>query len=236
MLLVLLVVLVAALVVADRVGHSYAEKTVAQQLGKQAAFTSPPTVRIEGVPFLTQAAAGTYDHVVVDGSGLSLGQLHDVGFHADLHGVHVPLSDALGGRVRTVPVDRADGAVVIPYAEFARQTGIDGLTITESGGRLTVTAPVEVDVAFLHERFDVVADGRVAAAGGGRDDLALSVDNIRVAGVSLPGAAVDYISSYLNDRVTLPPLPYGLQLQAVTPAADGLHVAVGGTDLTVGTS
>ena len=229
-LLVVAALVVAGLAVGDRVAHSYAEKTVADQLGRQAPFTAPPDVTVDGVPFLTQAVSGTYEHVTVDGSGLTLGQLRDVRFHADLRGVHVPLSDALSGTVRRIPVDRAAGEVVVSYAEFARQTGIDGLTITEVGGTLTVTAPVEVDVAFLHERFDVVADGTVAADG---DDLALSVRNIRVAGVSLPGVAVAFISDYLNDRVTLPALPYGLQLRSVTAAGDGLHVAVGGTGLTI---
>lgn len=223
---------VAALVVGDRVALSYAQKTVAEKLGGQAPFTSAPEVTADGFPFLTQAVSGKYQHITVDGSGLTLGSLRDVRFHADLHGVHVPLSDVLSGTVRTIPVDRADGDVVISYAEFARQTGIDGLTITQKDGKLTVTAPVRVKLAFFDETFDVVGDGRIAAAKGS-NDLQLSVDGIAVAGVSLPGFAVSFISDYLNDQVTLPDLPYGLQLQSVTAQDDGLHVAVAGTGLTI---
>lgn len=233
MLSVLVVLLVVAVLVGDGYARSYAERTVAEKLTGTGPFSTAPTVRIDGSPFLTQAVRGRYEHVTVDGSGLTLGELRDVRFHADLRGVRVPLSDVLSGSVRSVPVERAEGQVVISYAEFARQTGIDGLRITEDGGKLTVTAPVRVKVLFLNETFDVAADGTVAANGG---DLALTVSGIRVAGVSLPGFAVNYIEDYLNDRVTLPALPYGLQLQSVTPEADGLHVAVRGTDLDIATS
>jgi hypothetical protein len=229
--LAVVVVLVGAAVVADRVALSYAQRAVAEQLGRQDVFSSEPTVHLGGFPFLTQAVSGDYDHVTVDGRGLTLGSLRGVTFHADLQGVHVPLSDALGGTVRTIPVDRASGQVVVPYSEFARQTGIDGLTITPDDGGLTVRAPVRVQLAFFDETFDVVADGNVAASGG--NDLQLTVDRIRVAGISLPGLAVDFIEKYLNGRVTLPALPYGLRLQSVTPRGDGLHVAVGGTGLVV---
>lgn len=231
-LLVVVVVLVVGLVVADRYAASYAERTVAAKLTGTGPFTAAPQVDIEGSPFLTQAAGGDYRHVTVDGSGLTLGTLHDVRFHADLRGVHVPLSDVLSGSVHDVPVDRAEGTVVISYAEFARQTGVTGLTVTEKAGRLTVRAPVEVKVSFFHKTFDVEADGTVAAKG---NDLALSVAHIRVAGISLPGFAVSYISDYLNRRVTLPTLPYGLQLRSVAAADDGLHVTVGGTGLTITT-
>ncbi len=232
MLLVLVVLVVGALVVGDRVALSYAEKTVAAKLGGQAPFTSPPDVTADGFPFLTQAVAGNYRHITVDGSGLTLGSLRDVRFHADLRGVHVPLTDVLGGEVRSIPVDTADGSVVVSYAEFARQTGIDGLTIAEKDGKLTVTAPVRVKVLFVDETFDVVADGRVAANPAG-DGLDLSVDGIRVAGVSLPDFALSYITKYLQNQVALPALPYGLKLRSVTAQADGLHVAVGGTGLTI---
>lgn len=235
MLLTVVVLLVVALAACDRVAHSYAEKTVAERLGQQSPFTSAPTITADGFPFLTQVLRGNYRHIHVNGSGLTLGDLHDVEFRADLYGVRVPLSNVLDGQVTRIPMDHAEGDVVISYAEFARLTGIKDLTITQQDGKLTVTAPVTVDIAFVHETFDVVADGTIAAAGGGKGDLALAVQNIRVAGVSLPKFAVSYISGYLNDQVTLPALPYGLTLQSVQAKDDGLHVAVAGRDLTITT-
>lgn len=229
-LLITLVVLGVLLVVADRLTLGFAEKAVADRLAGQAPFTTAPTVKAAGFPFLTQAVGGTYRDVTVSGSGLTLGQLQGVGFDADLHGVHVPLSSVVKRSVDRIPIDTAQGTVVIPYAEFARLTSIDGLTITESGGRLTVAAPVKVDVAFVHETFDVVADGRVALVG---QDLQLRVENIRVAGVSLPSVAVNAASDLLNSKVTLPSLPYGLQLTSVEAQGDGLHVAAAGRDLTI---
>lgn len=220
--------LVGLLVAADRVGLALAERTVEERLTGQPPFSTAPQVHAEGFPFLTQVLGGSYRHIQVSGRGLTLGQLHGVGFEADLHGVHVPLSALARGQVDVVPVDRADGTVVIPYAEFARATGVSGLRLTESDGRLTATAPVKVP--YVGRTVDVVADGRIALSG---QRLELTVDNIRVAGVSLPGVVVRAASDLINSAVTLPALPYGLQLRTVSSRADGLHVTAHGDHLTI---
>lgn len=227
-LLVLVVVLGGLFVAVDRVAVHYAERAVAQRLGGRAPFTTDPEVTAGGFPFLTQAVAGDYRHITVSGSGLTLGQLQGVGFRADLRGVRVPLSDVLSGSVGTIPVDRADGEVVVPYSELARQTGIADLAITEQDGVLRVTAPVAVKVLFLDQTFDVVGRGTVVTTG---NNLQLSVDQIQVAGVTLPQQAVEFIQGYLNAQIRLPALPYGLILRSATARSDGLHVGVGGENL-----
>jgi hypothetical protein len=67
--LVFLLIVAGILVVADRVGASYAERTigdrVAQQLTDQQATSEQPDVTIAGVPFLTQVLAGKYQEIKI---------------------------------------------------------------------------------------------------------------------------------------------------------------------------
>lgn len=227
-LVVLLLLVVVGLVAADRLGRHYAEHAVSERLAGRPPFTTAPQVQALGSPFLTQVVTGRYDDIHVTGSGLTLGDIHGVQFDSTLRGVHVRALDAVRGKVSRIPVDDAVGTVLIPYAEFARLTKVPGLAITVSSGQVTVTAPVTVP--FINKTFDVVADGRVSLAGR---QLQLNVENVRVAGVSLPQLVVRTASDLLNSQIEIPALPYGLQLTQVTATDRGLLVAAAAKRVTI---
>ena len=67
--IVLLIIVGGILVVADRLGASYAERVisdrVAQQVANQKASSEKPEVTIEGVPFLTQVVKGRYQEIKI---------------------------------------------------------------------------------------------------------------------------------------------------------------------------
>ena len=65
-LLIVLVVLAALLVVADRVGVVVAENRLAGQIQQQLVLDSKPDVSIHGIPFLTQAIRGRYKDIRVE--------------------------------------------------------------------------------------------------------------------------------------------------------------------------
>src|SRR6266480_3369678 len=96
-LAVVFVLLLVALVIADRVAVSAADAAVEKRLAEQAPFgaSNKPDVSIRGFPFLTQALSGKYDDIEVSGDSLRLEQVSGVDFDAHMHGVHVPLSKAL---------------------------------------------------------------------------------------------------------------------------------------------
>jgi hypothetical protein len=210
-LLVLVVLLLGAAVVADRVGEGIAEERVAAQVAQRGGLAGPPSVDITGFPFLTQALRGRYDEVRVSLTAEQLGQPAGTTADVSLRGVQLPLADALSGSVQEVPVDRIDGAATLSYALLAAQLP-GGTTLAPEGGGVRVTRTVQV----LGRDFPLTAAGTVGLAG---QDLVVDVDE----------AAVDRAADLLDFRYPVPALPFGLQLTGVRAAPDGVHVAVEAT-------
>ncbi len=221
-LLVLLLVLGALLVIADRVGVSVAEDQVAGQVAAEGGLAGPPVVDIEGFPFLTQAVSGRYEQVRVRLSAADLGQPEGTTADVSLRGVQVPLSAALSGSVREVPVERIDGSATLSYDLLAAQLGGD-TRLERDGDGLRISRTVEL----LGQQLPLTASGQVTLEGS---DLVVDVDDAAGAGIELPGFLVDQANDLLDLRYTVPPLPFGLQLTDVTPGDDGVLVDLQATD------
>jgi hypothetical protein len=221
-LALLFVLLMGALVAADRVGVSVAEERVAAQIAQRAALTGPPAVEITGVPFLTQAVAGRYDEVRVRLTAEQLGQPAGTVAEVSLSGVRVPLSDVLSGSVQEVPVDRVQGTATLPYELITAQLSGDA-TLTPEGDGLRVTRDVEV----LGLRLALTAAGTVRLEQG---DLVVDVDDATAVGIDVPDVVLDRAADRLDIRYAVPALPFGLQLTGVDPGPDGVQVRFAGED------
>jgi hypothetical protein len=221
-LVVLVLVLAALLVVADRVGVSVAEDRVADRIAAEGQLAAPPEVDITGFPFLTQAVAGRYEEVRIDLTAADLGQPEGTRADVALRGVQVPLSDVLDGSVQEVPVERVDGTATLSYDLLAAQLG-PGTELARDGDGLRITRTVEL----LDRQVPLTASGQVTLEGS---DLVVDVEDAAGAGVDLPGFVVDQAADLLDLRYTVPPLPFGLRLTGVTPAADGVVVDLEATD------
>jgi hypothetical protein len=210
-LLVVLLLLLGLVVVADRVAVGVAERTVAQRLAAAGKLSGSPTVGIRGFPFLTQAVAGRYDDVRISLTAAELGR--PAGTRADiaLHGVHVPLSAVISGSVQKVPVDRIDGTATLSYDVLSAQLGGDA-TVRPEGAGLRITKTVEI----LGHTLPLTAAGTVTLAG---NDVVVDVQRAEGAGVAIPGPLVNRVSNLLDIRYKVPPLPFGLLVTAVRPAA-----------------
>jgi len=225
-LLVVVLVLGALFVIADRVGVAVAEDQVADRIAEQAGLPGPPEVDITGFPFLTQAVSGRYDEVRIELTPADLGQPDGTDADVALHGVEVPLSDVVSGSVQRVPVDRVDGTVTLSYELLSAQ--LEGDTRLErEGDGLRITRTVEL----LGQQVALTASGDVTLDGS---DLVVDVEEASGAGVELPEAVVGQASDLLDLRYTVPPLPFGLQLTAVRPADDGVVVDLEATGTVIG--
>jgi len=225
-LIVVLVVLGALFVIADRVGVAVAEDQVADRIAEQAGLPGPPEVDIAGFPFLTQALAGRYDDVHIQMTSADLGQPEGTDADVALHGVQVPLSDVLAGSVQQVPVDRVDGTATLSYALLSAQ--LEGDTRLErEGDGLRITRTVEL----LGQQVPLTASGDVTLEGS---DLVVDVEEASGAGVDLPEAVVSRASDLLDLRYTVPPLPFGLRLTGVHPTDDGVVVDLEATGTVIG--
>lgn len=223
MIVVLLVVAVLALagvgsVAADRRLHALAEQRAAAYLTEP--LGTDALVRVHGRRFLTQAMSGRYTDIEVTATGLSIGLLTGSTLHAHLEGVVLPLRDLRARTVRAVPVDHVHGELLIAYRELTRLAPVPGLDLRMRDGRLVASASLPIpglsQLARLH------GDAVLTITDGG--GVGLRVRNLRVAGVSVSSLVLNQLVPALAFTVPLPPLPYGLQLERLTPTADGLEV------------
>jgi LmeA-like phospholipid-binding len=143
-ILIVLGVLVVLLLVADRVASVYAGKSAARYLDKRADFASSPTVDIKGFPFLTQAFSGRYRDVEIRSGTVTVGSVRASSLDVHLRGAHLPLSDAFGGTITSLPVDSITGTVTFSYPELVRLSNIPDLSLSDSQGALVVTATLKV--------------------------------------------------------------------------------------------
>ena len=216
-LLIVLVVLAALLVVADRVGVVVAQNRLAGQIQQQLDLDRQPDVSIRGIPFLTQAVRGTYRDIRVQLPDVDAGDVQNVAIDARLQGAHVSLSDALGGNVDRIPVDQISGTLLIPYDELAQASGISGLKITRDGNSLRLTGSVTV----LGRSIDAEAVGRVEVTDG---RIAINAEQAKVAGIPVPKPVLDEAARLLSFRVQPRNLPLNLRITAVRIADSGLLV------------
>jgi DUF2993 family protein len=220
--LVLLLLVVVVLVVADRVAVRIAEGRVAEQIAGRGGLAGTPDVDITGVPFLTQAAAGTYRDVRVELTADELGQPAGTRADISLRGVHVPLSDVLSGSVQQVPVDRVDGTATLSYELLAQQLGGD-TTLAADGDRLRITGTIQV----LGLDLPLTAVGTVRLDG---QDVVLDVQSASAGGANVPAPVLRRAAEQLDLRYPIPALPFGLQVTGVRPGAEGVDVRVTATD------
>lgn len=207
--------------VADPIAEDVAEDRVAEALRIGGDLAGTPEVDVTGWPFLTQAVSGTYDDVRISLTAEDLGRPEGTRADVVLRGVHVPLSDALSGSVREVPVDRIDGTATLSYALLSQELGADTV-LRRDGEGLRVTRTVEV----LGYTVPLTAVGRVSLDG---QDVVVDVEQASADGVDVPRYVVDRAERLLDLRYPVE-LPYGLRLTGVRPAEDGVDVTAEATD------
>ena len=216
-LLIVLVVLAALLVAADRIGVVVAQNRLASEIQQQLDLDAKPDVSIRGIPFLTQAIRGTYKDIRMQLPDVDAGDVQDLAVDARLQGAHVSLSDALGGNVDRIPVDQISGTLLIPYDQLARASGISGLTITREGDSLRLTGSVQV----LGRSIKAEAVGRVEVNDG---RIAINAEQAKVAGIPVPQPVLDEAARLLSFRVQPQNLPLNLRITAVHLTDTGLLV------------
>ena len=210
-------VLVVAVLLLDRVLLAHAEQRAAEVLS--APFGHPATVRVRGGSFLPQALRGRYRDVEVLGT-LRVGEIAGATLVAHLTNAHLPLRQLLGGRARELPCERVSGRLLLPYAELARIAPIPGLALTFEGERLMASAALPVP--GISQLARVGGEAVLTLLPGG--DVWLRIRGVSVAGLTLPGLVLNQLLPTLNVPIPLPPLPFGLRLDELRPAANGLVV------------
>jgi hypothetical protein len=219
-LLVVVLLLIGGFVLADRIAARVAAHRVSKRLGEHQPFTTPPEVTIKGFPFFTQALRGVYSDIAVSGDHVSVVtrsgvRISDLSFSANLRGAHLPLSDALGGHVQELPVDKIDGKLTVPFDQLDKLAD-KNVTFGHAGSDIVVTGSVTLPVVGTVTgnavgRFTFV-DGR----------LMVRLTSARLIGVPLPASLAQNVINALTPQLDLPTLPYKLQVTDVRASEGGV--------------
>ena len=212
-----LVLLVVVVVVADRAGARFAERTASTYLAE--ALGRPPVVRVHGRPFLTQVVRGRYPDVEVSCAGLQIASIEGAVLRAHLYDVLLPPGDVIARRVTSLLCGRLDGLVLLPYRELARVSRVPGMSLNHDGERLV--ASMSVPLPGVSQLARASGRARLSVVGG---VVWLRVRGLSVAGISLPSRMLEQLLPSVNVPIPLPTLPYGLRVDELTPVAAGLLV------------
>ncbi len=227
-LAVVVVALVLCAVVGDRLAASAAQRAVAIKARDAALLRTNPRVKITGFPFLTQAARGKYDKITVTTHDIHRGGLRLDTVAATFYGVHVGLGSALAGKVRSVPIDRSTGHLLVTATDLNAFLAARKVSVNIVGTSLSVSAQ-----PLLGGR-RVAVNGNYTVTVSGRDLVFTPVPgSLQSGGVPLPAGSVAAASSALSLRVDTGVLPFGLTLRQVTLTDDGLDVSATATGLVV---
>jgi hypothetical protein len=207
------VLLVLAFVVTDRVVAATAERAITDRIGQSVPGAASVETSIHGVPVLTQALRGSLDHVTVTLAGVpsaSGGPTIDSAV-VDLYGVSVG-SPRTAQRVEVrADVSTAELQKVLGDAWRLRPDG-DAFAVAWTGG-----LPVEARVV------PGVRDGKLVL-----DLESVTVLGVHVDGSSVPTAVTDQIASLAS---SVGRLPLGLTPTSVAVTPHGVELVATGTDV-----
>jgi hypothetical protein len=233
-LLILLVVLGALLVVADRVGANVAEQRIADEVQKEltgrGVQSTKPEVGIGGFPFLTQVLSENYESISI--------LLRDVTATADQAGIRLPRLD-VEARDVSAPIDvlrggpgdivakTVEGTATIGYASVVELIEQPGLRLSERGGKLVAVLPVRL----FGQEFTLNGVADIEAVDG---KVRLRFSDLDAEGLPTNDAVRSAVNGYASDLsidVPLPALPFGIQVQRVRPLPEGLAVTATAKDV-----
>ena len=216
LVVVVLTVLFLALV-ADRAAARYRASVAQHRVACGAGLTEAPTVVLGGFPFLTQVASGRYTSVDVRARNVDLGDLTAAVVHANLAGVSlIPGGGVHAEHVRVY--------VTMAYSVLPAEVAGRRLTYRAAGDLLAISATAGTGDRDLP--VTVLAEVEIRG-----DAMTIRPRGVQVLGVATLGRSTG--AGVLQLSRELPPLPARLSYRSVTVAGDGLHVRIGGDDVTV---
>lgn len=215
-LLVLLVLVAVGLVVADRVGVRIAEDKIGEQVAAQYDLRQRPDVTIHGIPFLTQAIGGDYDHIEVEIGDWTQRGVTVTGVKVDMRGVAAPMSEVTKGSAANVTAKTATASAVVPYDVIKKEAPRGVKRIGPKGDDLEV----DLQGSYLGRPFTGTAVVQVRPTARGITVSPLSVGSN--GGPQIPVALVRQQFTWL---VPVASLPLGSRISRIEPTADGLRVS-----------
>ena len=209
-----LIVIVLVLVIGDRAANAYTENRMASQIQSSLALSGKPDVTIQGIPFLTQLAARTFNTVDVNASNETAGpggQLEIASLTATLHGMHIHGTNS-------ATVDQFTASALVTFTALAHAGGIpQGITLSADG-------PNQIKATVDILGFSSDATVKVTQVGG---------DKINVKVTDFGGLPSDVLGNLVNFNISIPKLPAGVTIKNISITQQGLKITAAGTNTTL---
>jgi hypothetical protein len=229
-LLVLLAVIVVLLLALDRIGVLIADQQIAKRVRTAQDLPNSPGVSIKGFPFLTQVLSGHYGQMDVTVHDVTRNGLTVDRVKVSAHGVSVPLGQVISGKVKEVPVDRADATVTISFANLnkyvATQVPAGVLAVSAAGDKLKLTGTLPFPPAVslsVQTSIDVASNS-----------ITLRPTSIDAVLSSIPGgqALKSMVAKFFTVKLPISQLPFGISLKSATVEKDAVVITASATGLT----
>jgi hypothetical protein len=236
-LVAIILVVLAIAVVADRVAAKAAtdelkSRIAAELVSRQVSYSSLD-VEIGGMPFLTRWPR--YDSITInvtdarqpagDGREASLPALH-----VAATGVTADAGELVQGSADVV-ADTVTGTAVVAYDTLRSLIDLSAyhlseVTFTDRDGALMANATLSV--AGLDLPIEAMAAVSVVAG-----EIHVQLRDARANGIQAPQLAKTFLDALANTALVakLPPLPFGLTLDRLVVAPDGLLITATGHDV-----
>jgi DUF2993 family protein len=209
-----LLVIVLVLVGGDRAAKAYAEDQMASQVQSSLALSGKPHVTIQGFPFLTQAAARTFNTVDVNASNETAGpggQLQIASLTATLHGMHIHGTNS-------ATVDQFTASALVTFTALAHAGGIpQGITLASDGGN-KIKATVDI-LGFSSD-----ATAKVTQVGDNKINVKIT---------DFGGVPADVLGSLTDFTFSIPKLPAGVKIQSISVTQQGVRITATGENTTL---
>lgn len=174
------------------------------------------SVTFHGFPFLDQLLHRDFSSVEVRAVSVARDGLIGRDVRVRLHGVRPDGTDA-------VLVERAQGALTVPFDEIERVTGLPAGSLSADGAEIVVRRTATV----LGRTVTFTGTATVRVVG---DRVVVSPQRVRVGAVVSTGSLLRTGRALLRLSYPLEGLPDGLRVTTVRPAPDGLVVDLAGTN------
>jgi|GEM_PF-917263 len=220
------------LFIGDRVAARVVSSQIATEAQRSQNLPTKPSVSIGGVLFLPQVVRGNYQDINIDVRGSVQEGLRVERVRSHLDGVHIPLSDVIGGNVTKIPVDSLDADVEVTFTDIDAYLAAQGskLTVAPAGTAIRVSGPVNIFGT------DYPVEG-TAAIGVEPDAFTFTprelAQNVTAA---LPPAWHDEIVKLLTIKIPVEGLPFNLKLTAATVLSDRMRFSAAGENVILDTT
>ncbi|MEV0581378.1 DUF2993 domain-containing protein [Nonomuraea sp. NPDC050310] len=213
-----LIVLIALLAIGDRVVVAGVERDLANRIAAATKVDRTPTVSIEGIPFLTQAASGLYQEVRFDLGTLTYAGVPIKDLRGAAFNVRAPLMEVLQNRANIIAERVAITGVITN--ETINRFAPEGIKVNAQGDRLMATGELPVGA----QRFKFNATMRVELAGDG----AIKVIAEKIEGV--PDALARMVSYTINFKGKL---PFDVKVTSLKSVPGGLELSAEASDVPI---